>query len=91
MSEDNHSETLANVLKMMDSLDGSLKNAAKEIETIEEIATALLRHTNSAGYGLKHDVKRIDHALAILGKERAVSFLSRELNAYESDEKENSK
>ncbi len=64
---------LADHEKLKDLLsrsDVSLQTIAEEIKRNVSLSQLVLRHANSAAVGLKHQVERLDHAVAVLGARR---------------------
>ena len=75
---------LARILSLFDSKDPSLNQVAKEMQKHDEVASEVLRSVNTVGFGLQHNVKHVEHAVAILGQKGTLSFLREQIKRRES-------
>jgi len=79
-NDDLHQQ-LRRIAEMMNVLEPDLNRIAKEMSSVEILADDLLNHVNSADLGLQHNISRVEHAVAMLGRNRTLALIEQRLLA----------
>ena len=60
------------ITQMLQSPDEEMETIAERLHAIPELSEKLLAQANSMRSGLKHQIQRVEHAIAIIGRQRAL-------------------
>lgn len=77
-------QQLRRIAEMMNGLEPDLNRIAKEMSNVEILADDLLNHVNSATLGLQHNISRVEHAVAMLGRNRTLALIEERLQSEDN-------